>query len=296
MLTIRKRPVNDVVILYLDGRIVLGEESILLRDRIQALIEAGNKKIVMHLRNIEFIDSAGLGTLVAGHHSAKSQGCALKIVNLGDGFKEVLQITKLLTVFDVYQTIRDAVASFGTQPIHCLCPICGGICKPPQIKQSNWKLQECITCGAAFDVNSPELTATAPVVRSIKMTSYLSDNDYVEIRILSERVVKIGIAGRLDLFSFTPLKKAWHVIARPRRMIISLVETTEISAGGLDALFSFKAATGTDDQVLVSLRGLKQEHLGMFPQEFRTEMKTKLATTDLEPKSGGDFWELKTLA
>jgi anti-sigma B factor antagonist len=65
------------------------------------------------MANITFIDSAGLGTLVASHHSAKSQGAALKLAHLGSKFQEVLQITKLLTVFDVYSTEAEAVASFA---------------------------------------------------------------------------------------------------------------------------------------------------------------------------------------
>jgi anti-sigma B factor antagonist len=77
------------------------------------LIADGKTKVVLNMANITFIDSAGLGTLVAAHHSAKSQGAALKLAHLGSKFQEVLQITKLLTVFDVYNTEAEAVASFA---------------------------------------------------------------------------------------------------------------------------------------------------------------------------------------
>ena len=106
------REVDGVSVVALDGRIVLGEESNALRERVKALVAEGKKKIVLNMANITFIDSARLGTLVAAHHSAKSQGAALKLCHLGAKFQEVLQITKLLTVFDVYNSESEAVASF----------------------------------------------------------------------------------------------------------------------------------------------------------------------------------------
>jgi anti-sigma B factor antagonist len=106
------REVDGVSVLALDGRIVLGEESNQLREKVKALVAEGKKKIVLNMENVTFIDSAGLGTLVAAHHSAKAQGAALKICHLGAKFQEVLQITKLLTVFDVYNSEAEAVSSF----------------------------------------------------------------------------------------------------------------------------------------------------------------------------------------
>jgi anti-sigma B factor antagonist len=106
------REVDGVAVLALDGRIVLGEESNALREKVKAVVAEGKKKIVLNMDNVTFIDSAGLGTLVASHHSAKAQGASLKLCHLGSKFQEVLQITKLLTVFDVYNTEAEAVASF----------------------------------------------------------------------------------------------------------------------------------------------------------------------------------------
>jgi len=100
----------------LDGRIVLGEESNALREKVKSLVAEGKKKIVLNMENISFIDSAGLGTLVAAHHSAKGQGASLRLCHLGAKFSEVLQITKLMTIFEVYNTEAEAVASFTTSP------------------------------------------------------------------------------------------------------------------------------------------------------------------------------------
>jgi anti-sigma B factor antagonist len=79
---------------------------------LKGLITAGKKKIVLNMSNIKYIDSAGLGALVAAHVSAKTQGASVRLCNLGQKFHEVLQVTRLLTVFDVYDTQAAAVSSF----------------------------------------------------------------------------------------------------------------------------------------------------------------------------------------
>jgi anti-sigma B factor antagonist len=111
-LQMREHDVNGVSVVEIDGRIVLGEESNSFRERIKQLLAAGKKKIVLNLANVTYIDSAGLGTLVATFHSARSQGATLKLANLGTKFKEVLQVTKLMTVFDVYDSETAAIQSF----------------------------------------------------------------------------------------------------------------------------------------------------------------------------------------
>src|SRR6202011_3585512 len=105
------REVDGIHVVALDGRVVLGEESNALREKVKSLLGAGKKKIVLNMDRVTFIDSAGLGTLVAAHHSAKMQSASLRLAHLGSKFKEVLQITKLLTVFEVYNTEADAVGS-----------------------------------------------------------------------------------------------------------------------------------------------------------------------------------------
>jgi anti-sigma B factor antagonist len=104
--------VDGVSVVALDGRIVLGEESNSLREKLKSLTDDGKKKIVLNMANIEYIDSAGVGTLVAAHIRAKTQGASVRICHLGRKFHEVLQIAKLLTVFDEYDTEVAAVSSF----------------------------------------------------------------------------------------------------------------------------------------------------------------------------------------
>ena len=111
-LKMTERTVDGISVLDLEGRIVLGEESSALRERVKNLLGQDHKKIVLNMGNVSYIDSAGLGALVASYTSAKNQGAILKLVNLGSKFREVLQVTKLLTVFEVYDTEQAAISSF----------------------------------------------------------------------------------------------------------------------------------------------------------------------------------------
>jgi anti-sigma B factor antagonist len=112
-LKLNVREADGVAVLGLDGRVVLGDESNALREQVKKMLAAGKKKIVLDMSNVSYIDSAGLGTLVAAHHSARTQGASLKLSNLGKKFQEILQVTKLLTVFDVYPSEAAAISSFG---------------------------------------------------------------------------------------------------------------------------------------------------------------------------------------
>lgn len=112
-LKITNREVDGIAIVQMEGRIVLGEESNALRESVKTLLADNKKKIVMNMDNVTYIDSAGLGTLVAAFHSARAQGAVLKLANLGSKFQEVLQVTKLMTVFEVFDSEAAAVQSFS---------------------------------------------------------------------------------------------------------------------------------------------------------------------------------------
>jgi anti-sigma B factor antagonist len=111
-LNIVDKQVGDVSVVVLKGRIVLGEESSALRERVKNLVSDGKKKIVLNMTNVTYIDSAGLGALVAAHVSAKKEGAVLLLSDLGTKFYEVMQVTRLLTVFNVFATEAEAISSF----------------------------------------------------------------------------------------------------------------------------------------------------------------------------------------
>lgn len=105
------RMVDDVVVIDASGKIVFGEESSQLRDAVKKLI-AEHKKIVLNLAGTNYIDSGGLGTLVSLYTSANTAGASLKLANLTQRIGDLLQVTKLLTVFDVYDSEQKALDSF----------------------------------------------------------------------------------------------------------------------------------------------------------------------------------------
>jgi len=105
--------VDGASVVALDGRIMLGEESDALREKVKSLIAEGNKNIVLNMDHMEYIDSTGLGILVSLHVSARARGGTLKLSNLGPRFHEILRITKLVKVFEVCNTEAAAVASFS---------------------------------------------------------------------------------------------------------------------------------------------------------------------------------------
>ena len=106
------RDVGGVTVIDLDGRITLGDGSALLRDLIRENLNKGHKKIVLNLAAISYLDSTGLGELVSGYRFVKSSGGELKLLNLNKKVTDLLQVTKLYTVFDIHNDESQAVASF----------------------------------------------------------------------------------------------------------------------------------------------------------------------------------------
>jgi anti-sigma B factor antagonist len=106
------REVNEITIVDLSGRISLGEGSALLRKTVRDLLENGQNKILLNLGDVNYIDSSGIGELVSGFTAVRSRNGELKLLNLTKKVHDLLQITKLFTVFDVYSDEGTAVRSF----------------------------------------------------------------------------------------------------------------------------------------------------------------------------------------
>jgi anti-sigma B factor antagonist len=111
-LTIASRELDGVTILELNGRITLGEGSVQIRDAIRDLIGKGTKSILLDLGEVNYIDSSGLGEMVSAYTTAKNQGAALKLLKLTRKVHDLLQLTKLYTVFDIYDDEASAIASY----------------------------------------------------------------------------------------------------------------------------------------------------------------------------------------
>jgi anti-sigma B factor antagonist len=104
---------GDVLVLDARGRLTLGRETEVLRHRFQDVADAGHKRIILNLAGVDYVDSAGLGALVAVAASIRKAGGDLKLANLTDRIRGLIQITRLSTLFEVYDNLEKARSSFG---------------------------------------------------------------------------------------------------------------------------------------------------------------------------------------
>jgi anti-sigma B factor antagonist len=111
-LKVESREVGNVAILDVHGRIVLGEEIHTLRDAVRALLAEGKKKIILNLADVDYLDSSGVGELVGSFTTVRNAGGELKLLNLTQKVEDLLQVTKLYTVFDIKDDEFTAVKSF----------------------------------------------------------------------------------------------------------------------------------------------------------------------------------------
>jgi anti-sigma B factor antagonist len=111
-LNISERMAGDVTILDMSGKITIGEGSVALRGAIRRLLEEGKKKILLNLAGVNYIDSSGIGELVSSYTAINKESGELKLLNLTQKLQDLLTITKLLTVFDVFESESEALNSF----------------------------------------------------------------------------------------------------------------------------------------------------------------------------------------
>jgi len=109
---IEERALENVVVLDLKGKLTIGEGDELLKETIQKLMDQGHNKLLLNLEDVPYVDSAGLGEIVRTYTTVSRQGGSLKLVNLTKRITDLLAITKLLTVFDTFESEAEAVSSF----------------------------------------------------------------------------------------------------------------------------------------------------------------------------------------
>jgi anti-sigma B factor antagonist len=112
-LSIKTRHDGNVTIVDLGGKITLGDDTGILRDELRSLLAQGNKNIVLNMKDISYVDSAGLGELVGAYTTATNQGGSVKLLHLQGKMRDLMQITKLHTIFNTFDDEKQAVQSFG---------------------------------------------------------------------------------------------------------------------------------------------------------------------------------------
>lgn len=113
-LTTKTRQVGDVTVVDLHGKITLGADTGVLRDELRSLLSQGKKHIVLNMAEVSYVDSAGLGELVGAYTTATNQGGAVKLLNMQGKMKDLMQITKLHTIFPAYDNEQAAISSFNS--------------------------------------------------------------------------------------------------------------------------------------------------------------------------------------
>jgi anti-sigma B factor antagonist len=111
---ISEREIGDVVIIDVSGKVTLGESGdAMLTDKLRSIVQQGKKKMLLNLADVTYVDSAGLGAIVHAYATVTNQGGTLKLLNVTKRIKDLLSITKLLTVFDTFDNEAEAVTSFS---------------------------------------------------------------------------------------------------------------------------------------------------------------------------------------
>ena len=116
-MNISQRSVNGVTVVDVNGKMVASESAGRLKDKISSLIFQGEKQIVINLANVSYVDSSGLGELVACHGSAIREGAEVKLANTGKKINDLLVMTRLYTIFDAHDTEALAIESFKTRSV-----------------------------------------------------------------------------------------------------------------------------------------------------------------------------------
>ena len=109
---ISERTVGDVVIVDVSGKVTLGGGDVVLKDKMQSLVQQGRKKVLLNLAEVSYVDSAGLGEIVQSYATVMKNGGALKLLHVTKRIKDLLSITKLLTVFECFDSEAEAITSF----------------------------------------------------------------------------------------------------------------------------------------------------------------------------------------
>jgi anti-sigma B factor antagonist len=277
-LKVTSRVVEDILILDLSGRITQGEGAETLHDSIRRALEEGHKKILLNLWDVHYIDSTGIGVLVSSFTRVKIQGGEMKLLSLTQKVHDLLQITKLYTVFDVRDDESSALAGFSVTSLYCCCPLCGETSGPPVIASrfTIWAPQACRNrrCEATFTAVTTKVPANT-VATSMRIQTYKDEH----FDVVSGHPFTVKIVGRLDLFSSAALSKSWQVLPYPRRVLFDLSKATEIDDAGWEALVTLLKKGERDAKAAVSLQDLSAEQVSMYSVEppFYRDNATALA-------------------
>lgn len=245
-LDIEEQQVGNVTILDLEGEINHYGGGLALETTIRRLIEENKKKIVLNLAGVRSIDSSGNGYLIASYTSLSAAGGTIKFANLTGQPQNVLVITKLLTVYDVYDSVEEALDAFATEDKYICCPVRGCdslilVCIPELAGT-------CTSCGTELSLRpSPSGESNQVSITSLRLPTY--EREHINIDLGAPTT--ICILGRLDLFASEVLEKAWLTVRPPRRVIFRINLSNEVSPAGVQRLLGLCASKGRNSKGVI---------------------------------------------
>ena len=263
-LRITTRQVGDVTILDIGGNLTL-DTCGTFADAVRKLADEGKKKVLINMEDVYYIDSSGIGVLVSAFTTVKNRGGVLKMMTLTKKLRDILQITKLYTVYETFGGESAALRSFqpGLSLLYCTCPVCHKRADSMAEDDRDPAPQICPVCGARFTIDPPLRGSAVVAVRSARIESFLGE--YFEI--VPGPLFTVKVVGRLNLFTTFALKKAWNAVPIPRRIVFDLAQATEVDDEGRRALLALLATREKDTRAAVSLEGLALELADAFPAE-----------------------------
>jgi anti-sigma B factor antagonist len=279
MMTLRitQRQVGDVTILDLEGVIIDGSVD----NTIRRFLDEGRTKFLINMERVGYINSTGIGALVVAFTTVTAKHGVMKMTTLQKRTKDLLQITKLYTVFETFDSEDAALLSFqpGLWHTYCSCPVCGRQNGP--LNEGNGESNICRGCEAVFCSGSVAHNSTeVPIIRT-RIRSYL--DEYVEV--LEGPPFMVRVVGRLTQFTTVALHKAWRAVPKPRRVVFDLTRTSDTDEGGRGALLVLFSANDneTDKKATAFIEGVASQptDFPMHPPFYDKESAALAALGDV---------------
>jgi anti-sigma B factor antagonist len=253
-LKIKERQAGDVTILDLNGAIGFSDSP--LHQAIRRLIKAGKKKIILNFEGVQHIDSGCIGEMAAAGSTLDRAGIRTGIANIRHS-QDLLGMTKLMTIYDVWETVEEGVAKLGELDAHIFCPV--HECHKLTPFFDSWGRGTCVYCGAEFHVKVVPSGPNKVSITSLVLRTYLSES----IRIDHGTPTTITIDGRLDLFASEILEKAWLTVPPPRHVLFRVDRLVDISPPGMQKLLALCDSREGDSSAVILARS--KEKRAIFP-------------------------------
>ena len=249
---IETREAGDVTILEVWGRITNGEGSSVFDQTCHDLFRQGRNKLLLDLESVEYVDSSGLLVITAAFTASNNAGGNLKLLKVTKRLNDLLLITKLCTVFEVFDNEARAVRSFAEKLRYCLCPACGYAAPPGAFPGEALETPVCHLCSARYYIGT-EKPGECVVITSSRF--FANGGEFCEIEAGPPCIV--NVVGRLDVFASNALTKSWRALPAPRRVLFDLSRAAEITQEGIDALGKLLGQKAAAERVAVAMPGFR---------------------------------------